>query len=187
MSYNKKINDTNIRIGPVRFSYLNVFAPRKNDDGSEGKYQAVAIIPKADTETVKLVKEAIEAAKQAGKSSKWNGKIPANLKLPLRDGDEDHPDDPAFADSYFINCSAKQKPGVRVLEDGAVYKSENPDEVYSGCYGAVTVNFFPYDNSGNKGVGAGLNNLIKTEDGDKLSGGRSADEDFADMGVDPMA
>ena len=38
--------------------------------------------------------------------------------------------------------------------------------------------------SGNKGVGAGLNNVIKTEDGARLSGGRSADEDFSDLGGD---
>ena len=56
------------------------------------------------------------------------------------------------------------------------------DDFYSGCYGAVTINFFPYENSGNKGVAAGLNNLIKTRDGERLSGGRTADEDFGDMG-----
>ena len=47
----------------------------------------------------------------------------------------------------------------------------------------MTLDFFPYESSGNKGVGAGLNNVIKTRDGDRLSGGRSADEDFADLGT----
>ena len=36
--YTKKITETNIRIGEVRFSYANVFAPRKSDDSSDGKY-----------------------------------------------------------------------------------------------------------------------------------------------------
>ena len=49
--------------------------------------------------------DAIEEAKQSG-VSKWNGKIPANLKTPLRDGDEERPDDPAYANSYFFNCSS---------------------------------------------------------------------------------
>jgi hypothetical protein len=45
----------------------------------------------------------------------------------------------------------------------------------------VTVNLFPYSASGNNGVGVGLNNVIKLRDGEKLSGGRSADADFADL------
>ena len=43
---------------------------------------------------------AIEAAKKDG-MSKFGGKIPANLKTPLRDGDIDRPDDPAYENSYF--------------------------------------------------------------------------------------
>jgi hypothetical protein len=56
------------------------------------------------------------------------------------------------------------------------------EDFYSGCWGAVTLNFFPYDSKGNKGVGAGLNNVIKTRDDERLSGGSSADADFGDMG-----
>ena len=62
-----------------------------------------------------------------------------------------------------------------------VIEAMGEDELYSGCYGAVTVNLFPYSSNGNVGVGVGLNNIIKTEDGEKLSGGRSADADFGDM------
>ena len=70
-----------------------------------------------------------------------------------------------------------------MLEDGVVSDALDDEDFYSGCYGAVTLDFFPYESSGNKGVGAGLNNVIKTRDGDRLSGGRSADEDFADLGT----
>ena len=54
-------------------------------------------------------------------------------------------------------------------------------EFYAGAYGCVTVNMFPYNSNGNVGVGVGLNNVIKLEDGERLAGGRSADEDFADL------
>ena len=40
---------------------------------------------------------------------------------------------------------------------------------------------FPYAASGNSGVGVGLNNVIKLRDGEKLSGGRTADADFSDL------
>ena len=181
--FNKKIKDTSVRIGEVRFSYTAVFQPKKNDDGTPSKYGVCIIIPKEDTETVNLVKEAIDAAKQRGKLEKWGGKIPANVKSCLRDGDIDREDDEAFAGCYFLNASSRNKPGVKVLEDGVVSDALDEEDFYSGCYGAVTLDFFPYENSGNKGVGAGLNNVIKTRDGDRLSGGRSADEDFADLGT----
>ena len=181
--FNKKIKDTSVRLGEVRFSYTAVFQPKKNDDGTPSKYGVCIIIPKEDTETVNLVKEAIDAAKQRGKMGKWGGKIPANVKSCLRDGDIDREDDEAFAGCYFLNASSRNKPGVKVLEDGVVSDALDEEDFYSGCYGAVTLDFFPYESSGNKGVGAGLNNVIKTRDGDRLSGGRSADEDFADLGT----
>mgnify|MGYP002796466356 FL=1 len=181
--FNKKIKDTSVRLGEVRFSYTAVFQPKKNDDGTPSKYGVCIIIPKEDTETVNLVKEAIDAAKQRGKMEKWGGKIPANVKSCLRDGDIDREDDEAFAGCYFLNASSRNKPGVKVLEDGVVSDALDDEDFYSGCYGAVTLDFFPYESSGNKGVGAGLNNVIKTRDGDRLSGGRSADEDFADLGT----
>ena len=181
--FNKKIKDTSVRLGEVRFSYTAVFQPKKNDDGTPSKYGVCIIIPKEDTETVNLVKEAIDAAKQRGKMEKWGGKIPANVKSCLRDGDIDREDDEAFAGCYFLNASSRNKPGVKVLEDGVVSDALDEEDFYSGCYGAVTLDFFPYESSGNKGVGAGLNNVIKTRDGDRLSGGRSADEDFADLGT----
>lgn len=181
--FNKKIKDTSVRLGEVRFSYTAVFQPKKNDDGTPSKYGVCIIIPKEDTETVNLVKEAIDAAKQRGKLEKWGGKIPANVKSCLRDGDIDREDDEAFAGCYFLNASSRNKPGVKVLEDGVVSDALDEGDFYSGCYGAVTLDFFPYESSGNKGVGAGLNNVIKTRDGDRLSGGRSADEDFADLGT----
>lgn len=181
--FNKKIKDTSVRLGEVRFSYTAVFQPKKNDDGTPSKYGVCIIIPKEDTETVNLVKEAIDAAKQRGKMEKWGGKIPANVKSCLRDGDIDREDDEAFAGCYFLNASSRNKPGVKVLEAGVVSDALDEEDFYSGCYGAVTLDFFPYESSGNKGVGAGLNNVIKTRDGDRLSGGRSADEDFADLGT----
>lgn len=181
--FNKKIKGTSVRLGEVRFSYTAVFQPKKNDDGTPSKYGVCIIIPKEDTETVNLVKEAIDAAKQRGKMEKWGGKIPANVKSCLRDGDIDREDDEAFAGCYFLNASSRNKPGVKVLEDGVVSDALDEEDFYSGCYGAVTLDFFPYESSGNKGVGAGLNNVIKTRDGDRLSGGRSADEDFADLGT----
>ena len=178
---NKAINDTAIRLGEVRFSYVNVFSKRINPDGTQGKYSVCVIIPKSNVEAVKLFTQAYEKAKEAGKTTKWGGKIPAKVKLPLHDGDEER-DDPAFEDCYYFNCSSNNAPGIRVKDElGNVAEALDDGDFYSGCYGAVTVNLFPYANNGNSGVGVGLNNVIKLRDGEKLSGGRSADADFSDL------
>lgn len=183
MSFAKRISDTSIRLGPVRFSYTNVFRPRNNPDGTPGKYGLCVIIPKTDTENINLFKAAFEAAKAVGKATKWGGKVPAKVTVPLHDGDEERPDDAAFAGCYYFNCNSTNKPGVRIRDNGMIVEVLEEDEFYSGCYGAVTVNLFPYSNQGNVGVGVGLNNVIKTEDGERLGGGRSADADFGDMGA----
>ena len=179
---NKTISDTALRLGEVRFAYCNIFSKRQNSDGTQGKYGCCVILPKSNTEAVALFKQAFENAKVAGKMTKWGGKIPGKVVLPLHDGDEERPDDPAFEGCWYFNCSSQNAPGIRVKDEaGSVVEAIDDDEFYSGCYGAVTVNLFPYSASGNTGVGVGLNNVIKLRDGEKLSGGRSADADFSDL------
>lgn len=178
-------NSTKVITGKVRFSYANVFEPTAMQDGQTPKYNVSIIISKSDTKTVEAIKKAIEAAKEAGKSkiADKNGKIPANLKTPLRDGDEEHPDDPAYENSYFINANSERKPGI-------VDRDLNPimsrDDFYSGCYGRASINFYAF-NVNSKGIACGLNNLQKLEDGERLAGGSSAEEDFGgDNAVDDL-
>lgn len=183
-NYNKQISATSIRLGELRFSYVYVFSPRRNDDGTEGKYSVQLLIPKTDAQAKKLIDAAVEAAIVAGVEKKFGGKrpVPAKLHLPLRDGDEEYPDDPNYAGMWFFNASSAKKPGVRVLNDGQMSEAMDTDDFYSGCYGAAVVNFFAYNTSGNVGVAAGLNNVIKTRDGENLGGGgRSAEQDFGDL------
>ncbi len=178
-------NSTKVITGKVRFSYANVFEPTAMQDGQTPKYNVSIIISKSDTKTVEAIKKAIEAAKEAGKSkiADKNGKIPVNLKIPLRDGDEERPDDPAYENSYFINANSERKPGI-------VDRDLNPimsrDDFYSGCYGRASINFYAF-NVNSKGIACGLNNLQKLEDGERLAGGSSAEEDFGgDNAVDDL-
>jgi hypothetical protein len=167
---------TKVVTGVVRLSYAHLFEPTSINEGEDKKYSVSILIPKKDKETIAKIEAAIAAATEQGKA-KWGGKIPAKLKLPLRDGDEDRPDDDAYVGHYFINASTKSKPGV-------VDKDLNPvldqEEVYSGCYGRVSINFYPFEASGNKGVAAGLNNVQKLKDGEPLAGKASAQDDFSD-------
>lgn len=168
---------TKVITGKVRASYVHVFTPASVSEGDDKKYSISLIIPKSDTETIKKIEAAIEAAKAAGKA-KWGGKIPAKLKTPLRDGDEERPDDEAYAGAYFLNATSKTKPGII---DRAKNEITDPEDFYSGCFCRASINFYPFDTKGNKGIAAGLNNLQKMADGEPLGGGRAkAEDDFAD-------
>lgn len=169
---NANVNVTKV-IVPCRFSYLHCWEPNAVNGGDQ-KYSVSAIIPKSDTETVEKIKRAIEQAKKDS-VSKWGGKVPANLKLPLRDGDIDRPEDEAYADSYFFNANSRQAPQV---VDKNVQPILEQSEVYSGCYGRISVNFYGFNNNGNRGIAAGLGNIQKLRDGESLGGRSSADEDF---------
>ena len=120
--------------GVVRLSYAHVWEPASINGGDE-KYSVSLIIPKSDKKTIKAIQDAVEQAKQDGKA-KFGGKIPANLKLPLRDGDIERPDDEAYADSYFINANSKDKPQI---VDTKVQRILDQSEVYSGCYARVSI------------------------------------------------
>lgn len=182
MALNLKKTETSIRIGEIRFSFANVFVPKRNEDGEgDPKYSCQILIPKDNKEALKLIEEATAAAAAKGKETKWGGKTPALLKKPLRDGAEKEDDDPTYEGMMFLNCSNKRKPGVQVLDDGMRYEA-NEDDFYSGCWGAVTLDFFPYDHKGNKGIGVSLGNCIKLRDDERLAGGgESADNSFSDL------
>lgn len=171
-----QVNSTKVVTGKVRFCYANVFEPTAMNEGDTLKYSICILIPKSDTATIDKIKKAIEAAKEAGKAklADKNGRIPANLKLPLRDGDEERPDDPAFEDHYFINANSMHQPSI---VDRSLDPIMSRDEFYSGCYGRASINFYAF-NVSSKGIAAGLNNLQKLEDGEMLAGGSTAEEDF---------
>ena len=163
----------------TRWSYANVWEP-KAMEGGKPKFSVSLIIPKSDTVTVGKIKAAIEEAYRDGQSKlKGNGKsVPAlsTLRNPLRDGDLERPDDPAYANAYFVNANSTSAPGI---VDAAKNQIIEKSEVYSGCYGRASISFYAFNANGNKGIACGLNNLQKIRDGEPLGGKASAESDFA--------
>lgn len=175
----KILNPTKVITGPAtRWSYANVWDP-KSINGSAPKYSVSLIIPKSDTKTVEKIQAAIQAAYEEGQSKlKGNGKsVPALsvLKTPLRDGDMERPDDPAYADSYFINANSSTAPGIVDADRNPIMERS---EVYSGVYGRASINLYAFNSNGNKGIACGLNNLQKIRDGEPLGGKSRAEDDF---------
>lgn len=168
------MSTTKVVTDKVRFSYAHVFEPTSIEEGGTKKYNVSIIISKKNKNLIKKIEKAIENAKVEG-TAKFGGKAPAKLKTPLRDGDEDRPDDEAYENSMFINASSIRKPAIVDADLNPILDAE---EFYSGCYGRASLNFYAFNANGNKGIAAGLNNVQKLEDGEKLSGGSTVEDDF---------
>lgn len=168
---------TKVVTGEVRLSYVHLFEPYAQDSDQDEKYSCVILIPKSDKKTLKKIDDAIKAAAEAGKNSKFDGKIPANLQTTLHDGDEegDLEKNPEYEGHMFMSISSKTKPGI---VDADVNPILDSTEVYSGAYARVSINAFPYNYKGKKGVSFGLNHVQKTKDGDYLGGRSRAEDDF---------
>lgn len=176
-----KYAKTKVVTSKVRLSYAHIWEPHSSVPEQEPKYSTAILIAKTDTVLLQKIQDAVDAAKEQGKA-KWGGKIPAGLKLPLRDGDTEK-DDPAYKGHYFFNANSKTKPNIVDSDTNAIL---DKSEVYSGCYARVSVNFYPYANK-SKGVGCGLNAIQKLEDGQPFSGRSSAEADFTEPVEDFLA
>ncbi|WP_159723148.1 DUF2815 family protein [Enterococcus sp. CSURQ0835] len=177
-----KLNGTKVVTNKVRLSFVHVLEPHAFE-GQEPKYSTMVLIPKSDKETLDNMKKAIQAAYDAAKSDKLKGVKFEKLKTTLRDADDefDTEEQPEFKDMMFINVSSKTKPQVVKREDGLLVKTDDPDDIYSGVYAMVSMNFYAYNTAGNKGVSAGLNNILTTGKGDYLGGRANAESDFSDV------
>lgn len=172
-----------VTTGEARLSYVHVFKPYAFQPGQEEKYSVTVLVPKTDTDTMGRINAAIEAAKQRGISDKWNGVCPPIVPTPVHDGDGVRPSDGMpFGDEckghWVFTASAKMDYPPAVVD-----ANRNPvidqSEIYSGIYGRVNVNFFPYAFGGKKGIGCGLGPVQKLRDGEMLGGGSiSVEEAF---------
>jgi len=156
-----KVNSNPMKVitGPdTRWSYANVWEA-KSINGGTPKFSVSLIIPKSDTRTIAKIKAAIESAYREGEAKlKGNGKtVPplSAIKTPLRDGDTERPDDPAYANAYFINANSATAPGI---VDANLQPILERSEVYSGVYGRASINFYAFNSNGNRK--SGMVNLL---------------------------
>lgn len=184
-----KQNPQHVVTGRVRLSFVHLFTPRANKPGDEPKFSATILLPKSDLATKQRIDAAMQAAVLTGVSSRWNGVRPPQVAIPLHDGDGVRPSDGMpFGDEckghWVFTASSKQPPQVVDLGLNPIIQQT---EIYSGIYARVSINFFPYNSNGKKGIGCGLQNVQKLEDGEPLAGRTTAAEDFGGAPVYPVS
>ena len=178
---------TKVMTKEVRLSYCHLVEPyaNPNQPGSEPKYSVTLLIPKTDTATKADIDAAIKAAYDQGVADNWKGARP-QLKNPLiYDGDGTKQDGTPFGEEckghWVISARTNRKPQVVHVSNPTAELA--PTDIYSGMYGRVSINFYPFSGQ-TQGVAAGLSNVFKTRDGEPLSGGASAASEFADIAAE---
>lgn len=169
---------TNVTTGQVRLSYVNLFTPRTNKPGDTPKYSVTVLIPKSDFATMQRIQAAVQAAIQKGTAAgMWTAA--AQVEAPIHDGDGLKPESrepygPECKGHWVLAVSSQQKQEIVDVNMNPIL---DQTQVYSGMYGRVSINFYPYSNR-KKGVGAGLGPVQKTADGEPLGGRVSAEQAF---------
>ena len=169
-----------VTVEGVRFSYCHLFQPQARPGQTAEKYSTTILIPKTNTSAKALIDAAINEAIEKGVSSKWSGVRPPQPSICIHDGDGGRPSDGSpygeeCKGCWVMTATTRDKPFV---VDANVQHIMDPTQVYSGMWGNVNVNFYPYLNNGKKGIGCGLNGVQKTGDGEPLSGRVTAREAF---------
>lgn len=179
---------TKLTTGKVRFSYVHVFEAQEPQGGGDAKYSVTLLIPKTDTTTHAKIKAAMEEARENFVKRNGANSLPAKPNHTLHDGDglrdSGDPYGPECKGCWVITVSSKQKP---IIVDNFRNDITDPAEVYSGCYGRASINFYGYNSNGKKGISAGLLGIQKLADGEPFGTVGSADDfddDFKDDSVD---
>ena len=164
----------NLMTPKCRIAWPSLFTPSamRGQSADQAKYQITVLIPKdANIDVLK------EAAKEAA-----NDKFPkakSGIRSPFRKTEEkDNLAELAEAFPHYITARSKDRPGV-VGPNGKPV--DDPEQVYSGRWARISIQAFAYDQSGNKGVSFGLQNvqLLDHDDPLAIGGGRvSAEAEF---------
>lgn len=141
-----------------------------------GKFTAMVIVRKSDTETVSKLKAAVDAATKA----MWPDKVPSGVfSKPVKDGDAKFAEDEKkyhyLKGTYFLNVKTTTRPKVF---DAQVVEMLDPAGFVSGDFAKVSLNFKAFDKAGNKGVGVYLNAVQHIGKGPEVLGGGDPSSDF---------
>lgn len=188
---------------PCRVCFVKLAEPVENDLSHKLEYSVECRIPKDDKKTINSIREAMKKAcieKFGDKPAKWPSDfreedffethLSKNGKdgFFLRDGDKKDSED--YEGQAFFTARQSAKKGKtptqprcgKLVGDGkwvALTGARLEEEIYSGCYADVVIDVYAYDNEGNKGIGAALKAVMKTAEGERMSGGAPVNmEDF---------
>ena len=189
MAGNQKVTkDITTPVGRLSWPHLSKAQAKANkNDDEQAIYDVQILIPKSDKAGIKSLLTAIKIVGEAKWGPQWT-----KVRSPLRDGDaeaEEFTEDgstkgqkyPERLGHYFINARSRRPVMVVDRERTPILDDEVENEIYGGVYAKANLSFYPYSNSGNHGIGCGLNGVQKVKDGEPFGGGPASVESMFDV------
>lgn len=182
----QQVSPNNFITDEVTFSYVAVFEPKMNPSNVL-KYSSCLLLDKNNVTEKKRWDACIEAAIQLGiKKGLFTAAQKPLLKLPIRDGDKEieqgiKKKDQGYEGRWFVNTNSDAPPEVLKPQGGVAVPILDQSEFYSGVRGRAIISFYPYHNSGSRGIAVGLNGCYKTAEGERLDGRVNATSAFAEF------
>lgn len=175
----KEKSPTRVTTGKVLLSYVHLNKPFKDPKkpDEKPKYKLMVVVDKKDKETIAKIRAAIKYCEKKMITEKYGGKPPKKaIENSFNDGDEHENEE--LEGKYYINVWSYRKPPI---VDRHREPIEDEDEIYSGMFARVCVNFYYYWGDESKGITAGLESIQKVANGPRLGGGfADVNEDFGD-------
>lgn len=151
-----------------RASYPALDKPKQFEGKGDAEFSVTMLISKKDPK-VALLKEKIRNAmieKFGTDQKKWSISPSQPWWNPLRDGDQEKPDNPAYRGMYFVKAKAKEDKRPQVISsDGAAIE---PSAIYPGCYCRASLIAYAYEFKGKRGSGFALKGIQFVRDGERL-------------------
>ena len=173
---NERTEMTQILTPPGEAAFAFVFRPQAPmQEGKDPQYQLTLVWDENDKKLDKLRKAIVDVAtaKFGAKAKQMLEK--GQLKNPLRPGSDRGAD--WMEGKVFLTARSTDKPDVVDRDMNDLISST---DFYPGCVARMDIYLFAFDKAGNKGVSAILNNVQKTDEGERKGGRRSAGEAFKD-------
>ena len=178
-----------------RLNFVAVFNKAKAwDDGGEPQYEVTIVFDAAylKSHPDELARyEAIRASLESDCRDMYKKSVKDCVAAiprfwnPIQDGAVKEHLDGFGAGKVFFKAKSKRRPGV--VGPDKVTPIDDPEAVYSGCYGRLSVTTFAYglpaksSQKGGKGLSILLNSVMFVRDGERLDGGSSNPaEDFGE-------
>jgi len=179
--------------GKARSSYMRVLKLEEDDNGNKICSTSI-FIPKKDKKTVRAIKDAINAAARKKLGSDVDIFKSKKLRNPLHDGDEliEDPESSIGKEAkgcYVMTAKAYKIPQVVNRQNERITDFDELEEIcVSGFYFYFSLTLKGFDVETPQGRARGvrclLNNLMFIGEGERLDGGKSAEDDFADFAID---
>ncbi len=172
MAKNKDRDELKITTPEFRGSFVTLKKPRAF--GNDPPKYSITITLPDDHEFWDDLMDKVDAAAE----KRWEGKIPKNMHIPIRYGDETEYED--WEDSKFCQASSEERPGIIDVDGEDIIDFS---ELYSGAWYRATIRAYAwhYPETNKKGVSLALDNVMKIKNDEPFSGRSSAADDFAEF------